>query len=122
MPGLSPTQRTLKYLRDEGYHCDIVERFIRNPKVPGGGFRKDFLGAIDIIAFNTVSTIGVQSCGQSFAAHLRDLLKNPNVPLWLAGGRRLILIGWRKVVKKRGGKQKIWKPRIREITPKDFNV
>ena len=100
----------------------MVERWIRNPKHPAGGFRKDFLGCIDIIAFNNYETVGVQSCGQSFSAHLKDLLVNPNVPLWLAGGRGFLLIGWRKILKRKGLKQKIWSPRIREITPKDFNV
>jgi hypothetical protein len=119
---ISPTMRTLEYLRNNGYQCDMVERWIRNPKHPAGGFRKDFLGCIDIIAFNNLETVGVQSCGQSFSQHLKDLLINPNIPLWLAGGRKFTLIGWRRLLKKRGGKQKIWVPRIREITPKDFNV
>jgi hypothetical protein len=115
--------RTLAYLRAEGYYADIVERFIRNPKLPGGGFRRDFMHFGDILAINNYDTVMVQSCGQSFSQHLKDLLANLNVPIWLAcPNRKLMLIGWRKVLKKRGGKQKIWKPRIKEITPEDFNV
>ena len=112
------TERTLKYFRGEGYHCDMVERFIAFP--PPHGHRKDCFGFGDILAFNNNETVMIQSCGQSFASHLRDLLANPNVPLWLAGPRKLILIGWRKILKKKGGKQKVWSPRIREITIKDF--
>ena len=119
---MTPTQRTLKYLRDDGYHCDVVERFIRNPRVPGGGFRRDYMHFGDILAFNNNETIMVQSCGQSFSKHLKDLLANPNCPLWLAGPRKLMLIGWRKILKKRGGKAKVWAPRIREILPEDFKV
>ena len=122
MSGISPTQRTLAYLREEGYHADVVERFIRNPKVPGGGFRRDYMHFGDILAFSNNSTVMVQSCGQSFSSHLKDLLANPHVPLWLAGPRKLILIGWRKLVKKRGSKQRVWTPRIREITIKDFRA
>ena len=123
MMGISPTQRTLKYLRDAGYYCDMVERWIQNPKHPAGGFRKDYMGFGDILAFSEYSTLLVQSCGQSYAKHLRDLLTNLNVPLWLANpNRKLILIGWRKVKKVRGGKAMVWKPRIKEILPEDFNV
>jgi hypothetical protein len=114
--------RTLEHLRAEGYYCDVVERFIRNPEHPGGGFRKDFMGFGDILAFSETETMMVQSCGQSFAEHKRKLLSNLNVPLWLSGPRKLMLIGWRKVKKVRGKKAMVWKPRIREITHKDFNV
>ncbi len=114
------TQRTLKYFRDQGYFCDIVERWLIIPGHPGGGKRRDCFFFGDILAFNNSETIMIQSCGQSYAKHLRDLLANPNVPLWLAGPRKLILIGWRKILKKRGRKQKIWSPRIKEITYRDF--
>jgi hypothetical protein len=111
------TVRTLKYYREQGYHCDMVERFI---PFPAPGHRKDFHGFGDILAYNNCQTIMIQSCGQSFAVHLRDLLKNPQVPLWISGPRMLFLVGWRKLLKRKGGKQKIWVPRIREINYLDF--
>jgi hypothetical protein len=112
------TSRTLKYFREKGYHADMIERFIA---FPPPGHRKDYFGFGDILAFNNSQTIILQSCGQSYAAHLRDLLKNPTVPLWLAGpSRMLILCGWRKIKKVRGQKPMIWAPRIKEITYKDF--
>jgi hypothetical protein len=40
--------------------------------------------------------------------------------LWLECGGRIQVYGWRKLLKKRGGKQKIWVPRIKEITLEDF--
>jgi hypothetical protein len=33
---MTPTQRTLKYYRDKGWICEVVERWIPNPKHPGG--------------------------------------------------------------------------------------
>jgi hypothetical protein len=97
----------------------MVERFIAFPKPHG--HRKDCFGFGDILAFNGSQTLMIQSCGQSYAAHLKDLLANPNVPLWLAGPcRKCILIGWRKILKKRGGKLKIWAPRIKELISEDF--
>ena len=118
----SPTQRTLAYLRETGYHCDVVERFIRRPELPGGGFRKDFMSFGDILAFSNTETVMVQSCGTSYSSHLKSLLSNPNVALWLAGPRKVMLIGWRKLKVKRGGKATKWTPRVRKIKPGDFKA
>ena len=112
---MKPTERTLGYFRNRGYTCDMVERFIRNPKHPGGGFRKDFLGFGDILGFNKYETLLIQSCGSDFSAHRKKILDLSEPLWWLNDNRRIILIGWRKVVKKRGGKLKIWKPRIGEF-------
>jgi hypothetical protein len=110
---MNPTQRTLKYYRDQGYICEVVERWIINPRHPAGGFRKDYLGIIDIIAIKGEETLGIQSCGQAFAEHDRKILAEPNTEEWLAGGRGLVLIGWRKLKVKRGGKAMKWAPRIK---------
>ena len=118
----SPTQRTLAYLRENGYHCDIVERFIRRPGLPGGGFRKDFMSFGDILAFSNTETVMVQSCGTSYSSHLKKMLSNPNVALWLAGPRDVMLISWRPLVKKRGFKRKVWTPKIRMLTIDDFKL
>jgi hypothetical protein len=116
----SPTQRTLKHYRDLGYDCDVIERWVRNPKHPAGGFRKDCFGFADILAFNKSEIVLIQSCGQSFSAHLKKIKENPHAKKWTAYNNKLILIGWRKVKKKRGGKVMVWKPRIQEITIFDF--
>ena len=113
------TQRTLKALRDQGYIAEVCERWIPNPVHPGGGFRKDLFGIIDIIAISKFSLIGVQSCGQDYAAHDRKIMESEYTPEWIrcAG---LQLWGWRKLLKKKGGKQKIWVPRIKIYTMEDF--
>lgn len=105
------TERTLAYLRDKGYVADMVERFIAFPKPHG--HRKDFLGIIDIIAFDVSVTIGIQSCGQGFADHKTKIIESEYTVPWLKSSyRELWLIGWRKLKAKRGGKLKLWKPRI----------
>jgi len=119
MAGKSPTSRTLEFLRDEGYECGIVERF--NPYAGKFGVRQDLFGIIDIIAIKEDSMLGVQSCGQAFSEHDKKILASENTELWLKSGAKLMLIGWRKVKKKRGGKQMVWKPRIREYFKEDFN-
>ena len=118
--GISNTSRTLKYLKEEGHICDVVERWVRNPAMPAGGFRRDFLNIIDIISLHDKTIFGVQSCGQAFAEHDRTILSSAASVKWLECGGQLVLIAWRKVKLKRGGKALRWSPRIKNYTLKDF--
>jgi len=115
----SHTQRTLKELRRQGCMCAIAERWIPNPKHPGGGFRKDLFGFIDVLALTPRGRIlAVQSCGSSFSEHRRKLFGECRdvVAEWLNCGGLVELWGWRKVVKERGSKVRIWRPRVERIT------
>ena len=116
MASISPTARTLQYIREQGWVADKVEQF--NPHAGKFGQRKDMFGFGDIVAMGENSIIAIQSCGQAFSEHHRKLTEDekvaPNVFLWLSNGGRLILIAWRKVKLKRGGKAMRWAPRIRE--------
>jgi len=115
--GLSPTQRTLRELRDQGRLCGIVERF--NTFAGPHGVRQDLFGFIDIIALDVErGIIGIQSCGQSFSAHRKKIVEERNQEAfeWLRCGGKIELWGWRKVKLKRGGIAVRWKPRIEEIT------
>jgi len=112
----SPTQRSLDYLRGQGLRVGIVERWIPIYGIPGNGKRSDLFGFIDIIAIDDSRTVGVQSCGQSFSDHHLKLTEERLEPVleWLKNSdRELMLIGWRKLKAKRGGKLMLWKPRIR---------
>ena len=119
MKGLSNTQRTLRALRQQGCLCGIVERF--NAYAGKFGVRQDLFGFIDIIALYPDGIYGIQSCGQSFAEHDRKILENEIAPEWLKTGGYIALWGWRKVLKKRGGKQKVWKPRVKVYQLEDFD-
>jgi hypothetical protein len=115
----SPTQRTLKVLKEQGFNYDIVERF----KQHAGpfGIRQDFLGIIDLIAITPGRIIGVQCCGQSgFAAHDRTISDSEMSLEWLKAGGELELWAWRKLKKKRGGKAIYWSPRIKIYTLEDW--
>ena len=126
MAGLSPTQRTLRELRKQGRIVDVCERWVVNPKHPGGGFRKDLFGFIDLIVLDPESGIvAIQSCGQAFKAHLDKIIDSEcteNVIEWLSNPSmpKLELWGWRRVKLKRGGKAMRWQPRIKEITLEDI--
>lgn len=123
MAGLSPVQRTIAWLKDQGITCCMVERWIPNPKHPGGGFRLDFLNIIDLIAISKADGIvGYQVCGTDFSSHYKKITDEHSESTfeWLDAGGRLILLGWRKLKAKRGGKLMVWTPRIQEITMKDL--
>jgi len=120
--GISNTSRTLQYIRSQGWVADKVEQF--NPYAGKFGQRKDMFGFGDIVAMGENSIIAIQSCGQAFSDHHRKITEDEKVAenalLWLENGGRLILIGWRKIKLKHGGKAMRWAPRIKEFKREDF--
>ena len=119
MKGLSITQRTLRALRQEGYICGIVERFLSH--VGPFGIHQDLFGIFDIIAIMPRGICGIQSCsGSKFTEHDRTILESEFSLEWLKAEGHIELWGWRKVKAKRGGKQMIWKPRLKVYSLKDF--
>ena len=126
---MTPTQRTLKALRDAGLICGIVERFNRF----GGphGVRQDLFGIIDIIALNhglrsSNSTklfgggvVGIQSCGTAFSEHFKKITveKAQEARDWLlTPGTSLELWGWRKVRKSKTDRRMVYRPRVQKFT------
>lgn len=121
--GLSPTQRTLRELRNQGLICGIVEKF--NVYAGPYGIRQDLFGWIDIIALCPERGIlGIQSTGQAFSQHWQKITQERNEECreWLKCGGKAYLWGWRKVKLKRGSKAMRWKPRIKEVTIDDLQV
>ena len=113
--GLSPTQRTLKAMREQGRLCGIVERFLAH--AGPFGQRQDLFGFIDIIAIDPVDGIvAIQSCGQDFSGHVHKLMEERNEAVyeWVRHAK-CELWGWRKVKLNRGGKAMRWKPRVADI-------
>lgn len=125
--GTSPVQRTLRALRAGGYICDIVERWL--PHAGRFGKKVDMFNFADIVALAPCGIVAVQVCGKDFAEHKKKILGNEFAPEWLRSGTcpgcnhgiaSIEIWGWRKVKKKRGGKQMIWAPRIEEIKMEDL--
>lgn len=129
----SPTQRSLKWLRDQGMTAEVVERWNPHAKV-----RHDLFGSIDIVALfdspmpprmcdppafehcwclDQGRTIGVQATsGSNVSARIAKILAEPRMRLWIKCGNRLVVHGWRKLKVKRGGKAVRWELREEEIT------
>ncbi len=128
--GLTPTQRTLRALREQGRVCAIVEKWnSRGTSTTKKGeirygVRQDLFGILDIIALDPErGVVGVQSTGMDFGGHDKKLTEEKVQECidWLSTpGTALELWGWRKLVKKRGGKAKVWTPRIKIYTLADF--
>lgn len=118
---MSPTQRTIRELKNQGRRCAIVERW--NQHAGPHGIRQDLFGIIDVLALDPErGVVGIQCCGQDFAGHIRKITEERSHETidWLeTPGTSLEVWGWRKVKLKRGGKAMRWKPRIQEITLED---
>jgi hypothetical protein len=112
MASTSPTQRTLRLLREQGAICEVVEKF--NPHVGPYGIRQDLFGFIDIIALMPGKGIlAIQSCGQDVRGHINKIYNDRSIITfeWLKYAEFQIY-GWRKLKLKRGGKAMRWRPRI----------
>lgn len=115
---MTPTQRTLRALRDRGLVAAIVEKW--NAYAGPHGIRQDLFGIIDVLALDpALGVIGVQSCGQDFSGHRTKILEERYQETldWLrTPGTSLELWGWRKVKVKRGGTAMRWSPRVAHFT------
>lgn len=114
---MSPTQRTLAWLREQGYHAQVVERFNSH-----AGVRVDLFGIIDIIAVTPHDTIGVQATSLGVTDRLKKIQTSEGARHWLSAGRhrRLWIVGWRKYKKAENGKH--WRPIVREVQFADLEA
>lgn len=120
----SPTQRTLKALRERGAVCGVVERW--NQFAGPHGIRQDLFGFIDVVSLNTTDCqiVGVQCCaGSGLAAHRKKIIEDCRdyAFLWLRCGGAIEIWAWRKLKVRRGGKAVRWQPIIENITAEQLN-
>lgn len=104
MTKTSPTQRSLKLLRSEGYTCQVVEKWNQ-----WAGIRQDLFGFIDIVCIKSGErgVLGIQTTSTgNVNARIKKISGNPIYPLWLEVGNKIVVEGWSK----RGarGKVKHW--------------
>lgn len=100
----SPTQRSLKYMRDQGCIAAVVEKYNQYAKV-----RQDLFGFIDVVAVmpGQRGVIGIQTTTASNAAsRMLKVLSEPRALAWVQAGNSIQIHGWAK----RGarGKAKRW--------------
>lgn len=119
----SPTQRSLAYLRKQGWQCAVLERW--NPHAM---IRQDVWGFADLIACRepvrygdtevktklpmTIYTRPAQIAlvQTTTLAHMVErrakILAEPRAGVWMRSGGIILLHGWRKIGKR--GKRKLW--------------
>ena len=108
----SPTQRTLKMLRDDGWHCWVVEHW--NPHARR---RVDLFNLWDILAIKGPETLAAQvTSGSGVSARLKKIEAGDYIDACREAGWRLEVHGWRKVKVKRGGKATKWACRIVDVS------
>lgn len=110
------TQRTLKYLREQGFLCAIVEKWN-----PYAHVRQDLFGFADILAMKP--EVGIVAVQTTSRAHRKDhydkIVACATVPLWLDCGGKIWLITWAKTGDR--GCRKLWtafnEPVTRDVLP-----
>jgi len=89
---MSPTQLTLRKLRNEGYQAAVVEKWNHHVKI-----RQDLFGFVDVIGVRDNETIAVQAC--TFGDRLKRKRKveaADTLPAVLAARWNVVVHGWRK--------------------------
>ena len=89
---MSPTQRTLAYLRGEGYLATVVEHWNQFAHI-----RQDLFGIIDVLAVGKGITIGVQctSYGNG-ATRVKKITDHESTPWLREAGWQLEVHEWTK--------------------------
>jgi hypothetical protein len=102
---VSPTQRSLKHLRDEGWTATVVEHWN-----PWSRRRQDLFGILDILALRGADTLGVQTTTLShMGARLQKMAESPLIGKLRDAGWLVHCHGWRKL--KSG-----WEVKIEDIS------
>lgn len=92
---MSPTQRSLKHLRDNGYQVEIVEHWS-----PWAKRRNDLWGFVDLLAINreTGDILAVQTTsGTNVSARVKKITDHENLPLLRKANISIHVHGWSKL-------------------------
>ena len=93
---MTPTQRSLAYLRAEGYLVAIVEHWN-----PFARIRQDLFGFIDLLAIRRDETLAVQVTASGVSSRVKKIEASPHLGRVREAGWKLHVHGWRKNVKGR---------------------
>lgn len=94
---MTPTQRSLAKLRNEGFSACVVEKWIPHIRQ-----RKDAFGFGDILAckpsyIGCGSVLLVQTTTRANAtARMNKICATAEAGIWLASGGRIVVHGWQK--------------------------
>lgn len=90
---MSPTERTLKALRADGWAAAVVEKWNPHARV-----RHDLFGFIDVLAIKGDITLAVQACSRGdVSKRVAKIAEHDNVGLVRDAGWRIEVWGWGKM-------------------------
>jgi len=88
----SPTTRTLKYYRDQGFLCEVTEKWI-----PKANIRKDLWGFCDILCLRGKEILAIQACHYSdISKRVHKIEESENLSAVRGAGIGIHVIGWSK--------------------------
>lgn len=105
MAKVSPTQRSLEYLREQGYHVEVVEKWN-----PWARIRQDLWGWCDLLAIRKGEVLAVQVTASAVANRIKKIQESLTVPIVRDAGIRIEVHGWRQNSKKE------WVLRVEDIS------
>lgn len=96
---MTPTQRTLKLMRERGWHAEVTERWI-----PGANIRRDLWTICDVLCLHpqTGEILAVQTTSASnLSARVKKIAECEALPLLRKCNIGVHVHGWRKPCKGR---------------------
>jgi hypothetical protein len=88
---MSPTQRSLKYLREQGLKPWVVE--VWNP---WARIRQDLYGCIDILALGNQKTYAIQCTSTGVSSRIKKIQESPYFQDMKDSGWEIWVMGWSK--------------------------
>lgn len=89
---MSPTERSLKYLRSLGYKATVTERWNQFARI-----RQDLFGIVDVLAVRKGETLAVQcTSSTNVSDRVKKIADHENTPALREAGWRLEVHGWTK--------------------------
>jgi hypothetical protein len=93
---MSPTQLTLRHLREQGYTAEVVERWNPHARI-----RQDLFGVVDVLALRGEETLAVQTTSAgNVSARVRKIAESEHISAMREAGWRFHVHGWAKVAGK----------------------
>ena len=93
---MTPTQRSLKALRELGYLVEVVEKWNSFTRT-----RKDLWGWADLLAVRRGEVLAVQVTAQAVANRVAKVAASETISRVREAGIRIEIHGWRKNAKNR---------------------
>jgi hypothetical protein len=90
---MTPTQRSLKHLRDLGYRVAIVEKWNPHARI-----RQDLFGFIDLLAIKENETLAIQATSRgNISSRVKKIEEAEALEAVRKAGWRIVVQGWGKL-------------------------